>query len=84
MIKELDTVVLSHDLEAHGLEKNDMGTVVHCYDDNLAYEVEFVTGEGETVALLTLGRKEIRPMGRWDIFHVREFAEVAPMSEAHF
>ncbi len=46
MIKELDTVVLSHDLEAHGLKKHDMGTVVHCYDDNLAYETEFVTGEG--------------------------------------
>ncbi len=62
-IRELNTVVLARDIEDHGLKRDDIGAVVHCYKDNLAFEVEFVTGEGETVALLTLAREDIRPMG---------------------
>ena len=31
MIRELDTVVLSHDIEEYGLKQNDIGAVVHCY-----------------------------------------------------
>jgi hypothetical protein len=34
------------------MKRDDIGAVVHCYRDNLAFEVEFVTGEGKTVALL--------------------------------
>lgn len=41
MIKELDTIVLTHDIEEHGLEKGDIGVAVHCYGDGSAYEVEF-------------------------------------------
>jgi hypothetical protein len=47
MIKELDTVVLKHDIAKYGLEEGDIGVVVHCYADGDAYEVEFVTAEGE-------------------------------------
>ena len=83
MIKELDTVILSHDVEGYALKKQDMGTVVHCYDDNMAYEVEFVTGRGETVALLTLTQKDIRPVGQRDMFRVREFAVPLQTTEVH-
>jgi putative heme iron utilization protein len=38
------------------------------------YEVEFVTGEGDTVAVLTLGRDEVRPMDQREILHARELA----------
>ncbi len=72
MIHELDTVVLSRDIEEHSLKRDDIGAVVHCYSDNLAFEVEFVTGEGETVVLLTLTREDIRPMGHKEILHVRQ------------
>ena len=72
MIYELDTIVLASDIEEHGLKRGDIGAVVHCYKDNLAFEVEFVTGEGKTVALLTLTREDIRPMGRKEILHVRD------------
>ena len=72
MIYELDTIVLARDIEEHGLKRGDIGAVVHCYKDNLAFEVEFVTGEGKTVALLTLTREDIRPMGRKEILHVRD------------
>ena len=38
MIRELDTVVLVHDIEEHSLERNDIGAVVHCYEGNRAFE----------------------------------------------
>jgi len=71
--EELDTVVLLHDVEERGLEQGDIGAVVHRYTDADAYEVEFVTGEGETVAVLTLSADEIRPMDQREILHAREF-----------
>ena len=74
MIRELDTVVLAHDIEEHGLEPGDVGTVVHSYSDGTAFEVEFVTAEGKTVALLTLTHADIRLIGKREILHVRELA----------
>jgi hypothetical protein len=74
MIKELDTVVLTRDVEEHGLEHGDVGAVVHRYADGDAFEVEFVTAEGGTVALLTLGAADIRPVGKNDLLHVRELS----------
>ena len=73
-IRELEAVVLARDLEAHGLRRGDVGAVVHLYEDGAAYEVEFVTAEGKTVALLTLDKDDIRPMGTGEILHAREFA----------
>jgi hypothetical protein len=51
-----------------------VGAVVHVYEGGKAYEVEFVTGEGKTIAVATLRAGDIRPMQRADILHVREFA----------
>lgn len=76
MIKELDTVVLAHDVVEHGLKQGDIGAVVHVYRDNAAYEVEFVTGEGQTVAVLTLLAEAIRPIRKQEILHVRELSPV--------
>ena len=76
MIRELDTIVLTHDIEEHGLERGDVGAAVHRYSDGAAYEVEFVTAEGKTVALLTLTEADVRPMNSGEILHVREFASV--------
>ncbi len=72
MINELDAVVLSHDIDEYGLKEGDIGAVVHRYSDGLAFEVEFVTGEGETVAVLTLNSQDIRPIYGKEILHVRE------------
>lgn len=74
MVHELDTVVLRRDIEEHALKRGDVGAVVHRYSDGAAFEVEFVTAEGKTVALLTLTPEDIRPMGSREILHVREFA----------
>ena len=71
MIRELDTVVLTRDFPEHGLKKGDVGAVVHLYTDRGAFEVEFVTAEGKTVAVLTLSEADIRPMSGGEILHVR-------------
>ncbi|MDJ0598633.1 MAG: DUF4926 domain-containing protein [Crocosphaera sp.] len=59
MLKELDVISLTHDIEEHGLKKGTQGAIVHCYDDQEAYEVEFVSESGETLALLTLEKTDI-------------------------
>lgn len=71
MIRELDSVALTRGLPEHELEKGDLGTVVHRYDSGRAFEVEFLAGDGSTIAVLTLDRDEIRPLERADTFHVR-------------
>ncbi len=72
MIYKLDTVVLFHDIEEHGLKQDDIGAVVHCYKNDAAFEVEFVTGEGDTIAVLTLTQADVRPIRRREILHIRE------------
>lgn len=76
MIKELDTVVLKKDLSDHGLERGDVGAVVHRYSTGEALEVEFVTGEGETVAVLTLNATEVRQMRSMEVLHARNLGSV--------
>ncbi|HWY88869.1 MAG TPA: DUF4926 domain-containing protein [Gemmataceae bacterium] len=72
MINELDTVVLTHDLDKHGLKKGDIGAVVHVGPQAKSFEVEFVSGDGTTIAVLTLSEQDIRPVGNQEILHVRE------------
>ena len=76
-MKELDLVVLTHDIPEHGLLEGDLGTIVHGYTDGQAWEVEFVTAEGRTVAVLTLTHGDIRPMGSHEILHVRELSRTS-------
>lgn len=77
MIKELDMVVLTHDIKEHGLTEGDIGAVVHCYDGGRGYEVEFVTAEGKTLAVLTLTAEDVRLMKEKEILHAREVALTA-------
>lgn len=60
MFEELDVVTLTHDIPEHSLSKDSRGTVVHCYADRQAFEVEFGAESGETLALLTLEKGEIQ------------------------
>ena len=71
-IAELDLVALERDVAEHGLHKGDVGTVVHRYQDGHAFAVEMMTGDGTTVAVLTLHLADLRPLGSRDILHVRE------------
>jgi len=72
MIKELDTIVLSRDVPEHGLKKGDIGAVVHIYGEGEAFEVEFITGQGDTVAVVTIESRDIRLMQDKEILHVRK------------
>ncbi|EFO79652.1 hypothetical protein OSCT_2516 [Oscillochloris trichoides DG-6] len=71
---ELDLVVLTHPVPDYGLQQGDVGTVVHVYHNAQAYEVEFVTAEGVTLAVLTLAQKAVRPLAAREILHVRDLA----------
>jgi hypothetical protein len=53
MIKEHDRVVLTAPVPADHLEVGDVGTVVHVYPDGKAFEVEFMTLDGQTVTVVT-------------------------------
>lgn len=70
-IKLLDTVVLTRDIDAHGLRAGDIGAVVEVYSPT-DYEVEFVTIAGQLRALLTLGAAQIRPLSPEDVPSVRK------------
>lgn len=72
--KDLETVILAHDINKHGLCKGDMGAVVNVYDEGKAAEVEFVTATGKTVALVTLKSDDVRDIKQNDLLHVRGFA----------
>lgn len=71
MIRELDSVALTRDDPESGLEAGDVGRVVFCYGSGEAFEVEFLAGDGSTLAVLTLEKDELRPLERADTFHVR-------------
>jgi hypothetical protein len=67
---ELDTIVLTIDLIKHGLKSCDLGTVALIHKHG-GYEVEFMTLDGETIAVISLSPEQIRPVGRREIAHAR-------------
>lgn len=71
MIAEHSMVVLSQDRVADGLYAGDVGAVVHVYGNGKAYEVEFVDGDGTTVALLTLEAAGVRAIAAGELLHTR-------------
>ncbi len=73
MIKEHDRVVLLKNLEDEGLQKGDVGTVVHTHHRGEAFEVEFMTLAGDTVGVVTLAASDVREVTSSDLTHVREF-----------
>lgn len=59
MLSELDTVVAKRQL-SDKIKTNTKGTIVLVYDNpRVAYEVEFVDKNGETLELLTVEGKDI-------------------------
>lgn len=71
MIKEHDRVVLKKSVSGEGLKAGDVGTVVHVYDKGRAFEIEFLTLDGETVAVATLDAAQVRPVQKREITHAR-------------
>lgn len=73
-LKEHDLVVLTRSRPESGLEAGDVGTVVHVHRDGEAFEVEFMTLTGRTVAVITVPAADLRPVGQRDVSHVRELS----------
>jgi Domain of unknown function (DUF4926) len=76
MVKELDTVVLAEDLPKYGLKRGDLGTIVLLHAGR-GYEVEFVTLDGETLAIVSLTPEQIRPVGNREIAQARRIEATA-------
>ena len=70
MINELETAVLTEDLPEHGLKQGDVGTVVLLHG-HAGYEIEFMTLDGETIAVVSLTSRQVRPVGRREIAQAR-------------
>ena len=60
LLKEHDLVVVTEDLPELAVRCGDIGTVVHIYCDNAAFEVEFVSSTGQTIGTATLPASKIR------------------------
>lgn len=71
MIAEHSMVVLTNDIPTSGLFAADVGAVVHVYPGGSAYEVEFVDGDGSTVACITLEAKNVRTIDPCELLHTR-------------
>ena len=66
----LECVALTRDLPEHALRTGDLGAIVEvCARDGL--EVEFVTADGRTQALVVLQASDVRKVGPRDIVAVR-------------
>ena len=71
MIEELERVALTDDLPDRGLKAGDIGMVVHIYGGHKGYEVEFVTLNGEPVALVSVYPSQIRQLEQDEIASAR-------------
>lgn len=75
-MKELDTVILLRDLTQYGLVRGHVGTVVNLHANGAAFEVEFITPSGRTIAVVTLELGDVRePVGD-EVLHARRATSV--------
>ena len=74
VIEEHDRIILLKDLPEDGLQAGNIGTVVYIHSQGEVFEVEFMTLDGGTVAVVTLLSSQIRAVSKRDITHVRELA----------
>jgi hypothetical protein len=72
LLKEHERVVPTVSVPEVRLEAGDVGTVVHVYADEAAYEIEFVALDGHTTAVATLEANQVRPVTSRDMAHSRE------------
>jgi hypothetical protein len=73
-ISEYDLVVLTEDIPDEGLKAGDVGTVVLVHLAGAGFEVEFATLDGNTLAVVTVSARAVRPVGAREIAHVRRVA----------
>ena len=70
-MKELERVALTEDLPEHGLKIGDIGMILDIYADHKGYQVEFVTLNGELIALVSVYPSQIRQLEQDEIASAR-------------
>jgi len=70
MIGETDVAVLPVDLPAYGLKAGDVGTIVMVHGSR-GYEVEFMTLDGEPIAIVSVDAAQVRAAAHRELAHVR-------------
>jgi hypothetical protein len=81
MLAEHSIVVLESDMPDAGLHAGDVGAIVHVHGQGNSYEVEFVDGDGTTIALMTLDSNQVRPIGPGELLHTRRRDLAEPMED---
>ena len=76
MIEEHDEVVLTRDLPKTPFVAGDCGVVVHIYPGAVAYELEFFSGDGQTIGVHTAESSCVRSLTSREVSHVRELAGI--------
>lgn len=71
MLQEHDRIVLTSAIPEKGLEPGDVGTIVHVYAQGAAYVVEFLSLDGNTVAIATVQPSQTRAVTSQDVTHAR-------------
>ena len=79
-MREHQLAVLTRDVPVRNLRAGDVGAVVHVYDGARAFEVEFVTGSRQTLAVATLEPSDIRSVSAGEILHVRSVAAASKLA----
>jgi hypothetical protein len=71
VFRELDAVVLTHDIPEAGLRAGDLGAIVMLHTAS-EFEVEFAVASGHSQAVLTLAAEDVRAVRDDDGLSVRE------------
>jgi hypothetical protein len=71
MINEHEEIVLADDLPEYGLKRGDIGTVVYIHQGGKGYEVEFITLDGETLAVASVTASQVRRIKKNEIAQAR-------------
>ena len=69
MVNEHDRVILNEDLPTANLRAGDVGVVVMIHGNHAGYEVEFFTLTGDTLDVVTVDARQIRPISEHEVLH---------------
>ena len=61
MLQEFEQITLTADIPDEELKAGDVGTIVHIHPQGVAYEVEFFSPAGNTIAVATVENYQARP-----------------------
>lgn len=61
MIEEHGLITLTKDLPEHGLKAGDAGAVVHIFEPDTSFLVQFFNHDGDTVDAICVEREQVRP-----------------------